>query len=785
MKKTALSALVPATFTAALAAALLAGCATSAPTPADTKAAAPAAKPAPKLRPTQRVDAFIKSIDNNKNNFSNRIVQVAALLEEPDFATNAVNRAYIREKIAEMCFTPPWTKITLWDPNLKYVYLLPNVRAILDDPELPAGNKLGAAAKLARFLAGEGRFDEAEKVARDAIALPGLGERIPDHKGRALFILADVYRWQDRYDEAMAALMEAMKTLPEEAARKACSLAFDFDHADRIPEIWKAADKPFAEFDYYTNERSGAGKYGDLLPGFDDARRRALAYVLTTTNAPANRLRAVRCFFLNGRDADSKKAIASLRGADFSWLRASDWSLTKQITELFTRGDYARFVELCEILDAAPLVATAPLRLARVSALGAVGREKDGAALAAKFAADEALFKPAERAWLAAAAAILSGKPGDGVVEAANLPPDDRATVYANLAGACHTWGRADLAEAFAAKHEALFVPPPKRVSNVFFSETPIDSAEVLRRVWPQLDVQRCDATWRGSLQFLETDVATGVRRDIAVDKEGKPFSFMEIATACDVKGVHVFLRLETDQARAIERGFGQAGSCETYFAPGVGQPYTCVGVGPRGLEYSFPTTYDNANHRRLDTTGRKAATSFSAKTYYTDQDYTIHLFYAWNPFAGKLPAPGAEWRFECISAQPFGRYTWGGSQGVHNASAWGSLRFDLTPEQLTAIRRRLLYATFRSYANISFAPSATMNVFEYWKDPGVGDRAFYDKCLAPLEAELKGYAARVKEDMSDAEVNEVFSKGLVRWINLRDTIEGLHRRYLAEKFTE
>ena len=782
MKKLAISALIPAAF----AAALLVGCATPTPAPidakADAKAAAPAAKPAPPLRPAQRVDALLQSI--GKSSASNRIAKVAALLEEPDFASNAANRAYVREKIIDISLFPG--SITLWDPNLKHVHVVPNARAILDDPELPAGGKLNAAAKLARYLAGEGRFDEAEKVARDLLAMPGLGERFKDHKGRALFILADVFRWQDRYDEAMAALMEAMKTLPEEAARKACALAFDFDHADKIPEIWKAANRPFAEFDYYTSTRGshpryGVGYYGDLLPGYDDARRRALAYVLNVTNPPASRFTAARYFFLNGHDPDSNKAIASLRGADFSSLRGGDgW-----LTELFTRGDYGRFVEMCEILESAPLTATAPLRLARISALGAVDRAKDGAALAAKYAADEQSFKPTERAWLAAAAAILSGKSCDGIVEAANLPPNSRASVYAYLSGACHTWGREDLSEAFAAKHEALLVPPPKRVSNVYFSETPIDSAEVVRRVWPKLDVQRVDATWRGSLQFLETDVATGVRRNVAVDKSGKPFSFMEIATACDVRGVHVFLRLETDQARAIERGFGEVGSCETYFAPGVGQPYTCIGVNPRGLEFTFHTTYDNANHRRLDTTGKKANTSFSTKTYYTDHDYTIHLFYAWNPYAGKLPVPGTEWRFECISAQPFGRYTWGGSQGVHNASAWGSLRFDLKPAQLTAIRRRLLYSTFRSYANISFAPYATMSIFEYWKDPGVGDRAFYDKCLAPLEAELKGYAACVKDGMTDAEVDEVFSKGRVRWINLRDTIEGLHRRYLAEKYTD
>ena len=102
--------------TSLLATAILAGCAVnSGTTPAGgvvPKSESPEAKTESKaatrpLKPTQRVDAFIKSIDNNKNNFSNRIVQVAAFLDEPDFATNAANRAYVREKIAEMCLTPP------------------------------------------------------------------------------------------------------------------------------------------------------------------------------------------------------------------------------------------------------------------------------------------------------------------------------------------------------------------------------------------------------------------------------------------------------------------------------------------------------------------------------------------------------------------------------------------------------------------------------------------------------------------------------------------------------
>ncbi|MBR3086863.1 MAG: hypothetical protein IKH04_10730, partial [Kiritimatiellae bacterium] len=98
---------------------------------------------------------------------------------------------------------------------------------------------------------------------------------------------------------------------------------------------------------------------------------------------------------------------------------------------------------------------------------------------------------------------------------------------------------------------------------------------------------------------------------------------------------------------------------------------------------------------------------------------------------------------------------------GVHSSSAWGSLRFDLTPKQLTAIRRKLLFSTFRSYANVSYPPSATMNLFDFWKDPAVGNPEFYDKYLRPLQQELAGYASRVREDMTDAEVDDLYLRGL------------------------
>ena len=73
MNKIRLSAFAPAF----VAAALLAGCSTQGPAPATAAASgaakSDAAKPAPPLKPQQRVDALLRSLDNSKSTYSNRI----------------------------------------------------------------------------------------------------------------------------------------------------------------------------------------------------------------------------------------------------------------------------------------------------------------------------------------------------------------------------------------------------------------------------------------------------------------------------------------------------------------------------------------------------------------------------------------------------------------------------------------------------------------------------------------------------------------------------------------
>ena len=147
-----------------------------------------------------------------------------------------------------------------------------------------------------------------------------------------------------------------------------------------------------------------------------------------------------------------------------------------------------------------------------------------------------------------------------------------------------------------------------------------------------------------------------------------------------------------------------------------------------------------------------------------------------------KLPTAGTEYLFECIAWTPAGGFSWGGTRGIHGASDWGRLKFGLTGQQLNAIRRNLIYRHYKNWKTYQKKPVATVNYFTLWADPEVGDPEFYKKVLVPLEKELDSYAVMVKEDMTDAEVAEIYTKALPRWIGLRDESSLLREQYLQDQ---
>ena len=98
-------------------------------------------------------------------------------------------------------------------------------------------------------------------------------------------------------------------------------------------------------------------------------------------------------------------------------------------------------------------------------------------------------------------------------------------------------------------------------------------------------------------------------------------------------------------------------------------------------------------------------------------------------------------------------------------------------------IKRRLLAYAKKAY-NAELA-SRTRGLLEHWGDPELGDVAFHKEVIAPFCKKYGAYAAAIKADMTDEEVNRVYDEAYETLINTKFVVEALRRDYVERKLVE
>ena len=752
-------------------AAAIAGCATTEeksaePVKPEAKVEAAAKKPAAPAKPKtfqQQLSEFNRSMNAKWNGKLTNGKSIEALLKFRDevAGTNRADRLATELSILDLCVMPPWTAVKRWDLTLQDKYIPEFSKPVVDDATLPLQTRLDFATYYCRWLAGEKRFKEADAVAAKMIDAALKTPKTPAHLTcRAYKLKADCRRWDFDYDGALAAAKEAMKHNLGDGRVKACDIAFEFGHPEEAEKLWAAANDPYGKVCYFNDRKQGAR-----------VRKEALAYVTCPTNQPARRSEVLNRFFLVDKSPEGAAARASLAK---DYVPGGAWWMNNMLKSLYVKGDWAFFAEIYAFARMKTMDNPAGHR-AYVFALGASGQKDLALMKAGEYLKDEKLDKK-ERAKLGALVAVISG--ADALVPLAAIKDEPKA--YAEAVRDTATWclNMEKNAECrrYAEAYQALVRPQPKRVVGVKWLDEAVTSISDWRRIEAGLEKTYVDIKMQGDLDNLVTDVATG---RVAVEKTEKDTddAKFEVSTLCDVNGLSIFLRVRDANARLVEKGLAGGLGTEMYFAPGDNQPYICFGSTPRaGVEFCFQTAYETADHKRLNVTGPRDRYSLVSEVAFSDDDYVLRLFFPWDAFYQKLPTAGTEWKFECLSFGPKGGVSWGGAQGVHESSSWGRLRFALTEAQLRAIKRRLIYATYKSWNVPSHGEVAP---FDKWADPVIGDPEFYKTALKPLEAELVGYQKRVTADMSDADVDEIAEKALGRWIGIRHVIDVLRREYL------
>ena len=716
----------------------------------------------------QFVTDEINRMHKEKMRFIDRVKHLEKILaEDAAMAADAGQSHRILTQCLRYTDTPPWTQAQLYDAEPLQAKIMEISDRILKDPRFSPNQKLPAYQHRIRFYWNKNDFANAEKTAKEAMAME---MKSPADKANARIFLANTLRYQDRYDDAMKEFREAMKDHPAAAATAGSNMAFDFGRPQDAEALWKEANAPLEELNYYKSHIRRDEKHL--------AQAKACAFVMNPENKPQDRWNIARDYCFSNSSAENLAALKALAPAIQKIKINANWAL-HAVKRPFQMGDYKHLVALAELHKGTAVMEHPAIMNMHVISLGALGRKAEAAKAAAEYAKNETL-KPIEKTRLLIYEAILSGKEIDGIIKGAKLTAKEESRLYLSAARQCHSvWIMTDLAEKYTAKYLSYFAPQEERVMPVKYFEEPVSNITAWRKIYPQLNKQFCDIPFRGSLEFLETDVATG-ERNVKIDKNAKPVQMLEFTALCDRYGLHLFFRAEAENARAIEQGFARGIGTESYFAPGKNQPYTCFGTDPvKGLSFLYQTTYNNLNHTRMKQ--HDPFHSVRTEVEFTDKDYVLHLFIGWDNYYNKLPSNGTDWRFDSIAWTPTGGFSWGGSQGIHSASAWGNLRFSLTEKQLNAIRREILYRS-KSYKFVHRDPGVRENLFQCWGDDEIGDPDFYKTCLAPLEKELDQYVKMVKADMTDAEVAEVYNKALPRWKGLTHEVDQLRRKYLQDR---
>ena len=366
---------------------------------------------------------------------------------------------------------------------------------------------------------------------------------------------------------------------------------------------------------------------------------------------------------------------------------------------------------------------------------------------------------------------------------AGDLAPKTRLGRLDRVGSAVVTGANEPLARALAAFRKSLFVPSTKKEYVVRYSAEPITGLAAWEKLQPKPEAQPMDRQYGGSMDFLATDVATGNRGEgIGTEKAKKDAGVPTLEVVCDAFGIHFRFEAPDEKAAEMAAGFLGGGSYEAYLAPGENQPYYCLlmDVAPNATLHLFNTTYNTTGHRRIR---NEDAGLYKSETAFTDHSAVSYIMLSWNAFATLIPSKGTVWEFENVHWGRADKAAWNGTESIHGRSTWGRLVFDLPEKARIEILKRVIFAVRKSY--LAAKGAGGMGAVDRWRDPTLGDPAFYAECVAPLVEKLDAYLPLVKVDMADDDVLKVAEEALPGWRDIAFTVARLRADYLAKEIAE
>jgi len=253
----------------------------------------------------------------------------------------------------------------------------------------------------------------------------------------------------------------------------------------------------------------------------------------------------------------------------------------------------------------------------------------------------------------------------------------------------------------------------------------------------------------------------------------------------CDAQGIHLFfIGIDSRTDDIVNNRVGDGGY-EMYLALGENQPsYQWLFRPFKRDFYTPPWNSPHEYYRRLDdyvTLQSKAvAVTIDDKEY---KGIANVMNFSWDLAYDRLPSEGSTWPFEIIRWTRGGGVTWGG-KSVWQIGRWGRWKFSgLNEKAMKAIRSNIIYHALARY-NAQKEPR-TGGLIALWQDAELGDKTFYEKCLAGKVRELDELANLVTDNMSDETVEKLWLEAVPYWFDFQYFVSKERTKYLTNDLTD
>lgn len=404
--------------------------------------------------------------------------------------------------------------------------------------------------------------------------------------------------------------------------------------------------------------------------------------------------------------------------------------------------------------------------------------QKDSKEEAAKLAAQAAgspLLDDAQK-FLASLIAAGFAASADGKIDfkkvpvPASLDPEQQLKAYLEAGKVFMISRDYEVARAFAARADTLFQKRTKPVYTAAFMEAAPFGVSGWKNSDLVKEASRREARFekynQQAADLLINDVNVARTISSSEPEAEAPVSFF---MAPDRRGLHIYVEFVEEEVDSVLAGLVRGDSLEMFFAPGRGECYYQIMLSLPSGEASFaPWMSPHRNYRKIDD-------FFVSEVAPVPKGFGVYMMIPWDLVYDKLPREGDRWPFGIVNFGRRGGFTWGGGQ-VHEMNRFGEIKFSGVDRIMPQIRRLLVMKAYGKYKESSASAA------RFWNDEIQGDRKFYTTVLLPKIEELGKSGELVTGQMSQADVDKLFSEVVGDWMEFDYLVSELRREYIQQQ---